>query len=156
VTPVHSVPQNIIEGKKSPAWYSATRFEEAGQTRLILTGKDGLARLYEDGPEPVATYSEWGSEIASVHNACGNGWQILVTGKADWTAPDTIQAVEIQDRVPQAVSQSLEFGGPIVALHSLSPIGSADNSNAADAVAIVHNLETGRYEAYRLTITCGN
>ncbi|MGH9676629.1 MAG: hypothetical protein ACRD36_05965, partial [Candidatus Acidiferrum sp.] len=154
--PVRSVPPNSITGKKSPAWFSATRFEEAGQTRVILTGRDGLARLYEDGPDPIATYSEWGSEITSIQSRCGNGWQILVTGKSDWSAADTVQAIELQDRVAQTVSQGLEIGGPVIALHNPSSRNSADTVDAPDAVAIVHDLQTGRYEAYRLTLTCGN
>lgn len=154
--PIRSVPEEMLAAKKSPPWFSAARFEEDGHPRLMLAGRDGIARLYEDGSEPVSTYSEWGSEIASIQSGCGKGWQILITGKGDWAAADSMQAVEIQDRATQAVSQSVDFGGPVVALHNPSPKNSTGASDASDAVAIVHDLESGRYEAYRLTITCGN
>ena len=74
--------------------------------------------MYEDGTEPVAVFPNWGSEIASVYSGCGSGWQLLVTGKADWTKPDEIQAIDIQDRRAQPVSDPMEFPGPIVALQT--------------------------------------
>ena len=45
------------------------------------------------------------------------------------------------------VSPGLELNGAITALWT--------ESGGASAVAVVHNLETGRYEAFRLTLTCG-
>lgn len=154
--PVRSLAASEASEKKSPPWISAARFEDGGRGGVILTGKDGLARLYEDNAEPVATFSEWGSEIAGLQSGCGKGWQILVTGKGDWTAADTVQAVEIQERAAEVVSQAVEFGGPVIALRNPSPNNSADGANATDAVAVVHDLETGRYEAYRLALVCGN
>ena len=151
--PVRAVDPEGLVGKKVP-WISAARLEADGGMRVILTGKDGLARLYEGGSEPVTTIPDWGGEIASVKSGCGFGWQILATGKNDWTAPDTIQAFEIKDHAPRLVSQTLDFSGPVIALHNPSSWNSVDRVDAQDAVAIVHNLQTGRYEAYRLTISC--
>jgi hypothetical protein len=151
--PVRSVSPDSLAGKKVP-WVSAARLEADGGTGVILTGKDGLARLYEDGSEPVATIPDWGTEISSAKSGCGAGWQILATGKNDDTTADTIQAFEIKDHVPRVVSQALDFSGPVIALHNPSWPNPANKFDAQDAVAIVHNLQTGRYEAYRLTITC--
>lgn len=151
--PVRSVDPDSLAGKKV-SWISAARLEADGAMRVILTGKDGLARLYEGSSEPVTTIPDWGSEIASVKSGCGPGWQILATGKSDWTSDDTIQAFEIQDRAPRVVSQTVDFGGPVIALHNPSSGNAADRVDAKDAVAVVHNLQTGRYEAYRLTVSC--
>jgi hypothetical protein len=151
--PVRSFDPDSLAGKKAP-WVSAARFEADGGTRAILTGKDGLARLYTNGPDPVAAIPDWGTEIASVKSGCGAAWQILATGKNDWTAGDTIQAFEIKDHAPRVVSQSVDFTGPVIALHNPSSWNSTDKFDTQDAVAIVHNLQSGRYEAYRLTVTC--
>jgi hypothetical protein len=151
--PVRSVfPESLI-ARKAP-WVSATQFETDGAIQVILTGKDGLARLYADSPEPITTIADWGSEISSIKSGCATGWQILATGKNDWTSADTIQAFEIKDHAPRAVSQALEFNGPVIALHNPASSRSTDKFEAEDAVAIVHNLQTGRYEAYRLTVAC--
>jgi hypothetical protein len=151
--PVRSVDPDSLSGKKAP-WISAARFEADGAMQVIVTGKDGLVRLYRDGAEPLATITDWGSEISSVKSGCGTGWQILATAKNDWAAADTIQAFEIKDHAPRVVSQAVDFGGPVIALHNPSSSNSADRFDARDAVAIVHNLQTGRYEVYRLTVTC--
>lgn len=151
--PVRSVSPESLIAKKAP-WVSAARFEADGAIQVILTGKDGLARLYSDGPEPVATIPDWGSELSSIKSGCDAGWQILATGKNDWMSADSIRAFEIKDHAPKLVSQALAFNGPVIALHNPFSSNSADTVDAKDAVAIVHNLQTGRYEAFRLTVTC--
>jgi hypothetical protein len=152
--PVRAVSPAAMAAKKLGAWISAAQFEIEGKTKIVVTGRDGMARLYEEGVEPVAVFSNWGSEIASVYSGCGSGWQLLVTGKGDWTKADEIQAVDLKDRRAQSVSAAIEFSGPIVALRTPAT-RTADNAAAnARAVAIVRNLQTGRYEAYQLSITC--
>lgn len=152
---VTGVSPEAITGKKLVAWVSAAQLDTEGKTRIVVTGEDGLARLYEDGPEPVAVFSNWGNEIASVYSGCGSGWQLLVTGKGDWTKPDEMQAIDIQDRRAQSVSNPVEFPGPIVGLRAFRttrPMGSAAANT--QAVAVTRNLQTGRYEAYLLSIAC--
>ena len=153
--PVRAVSPELLAGKKISAWHSAAQFEVEGHPRLMVTGQDALAHLYEDDPEPVASFPNWGNEIASVHTKCGSGWQLLVTSKGDWTAADTVQAFQIEERSARAVSPQVSFPGPVIALHSPTARG-ADSASAPDnAVAVIHNLQTGRYEAYRLSINCG-
>jgi len=152
--PVRTVSPAALAGKNLGTWISAAQFETEGKTKIVVTGLDGLARLYEEGAEPVAVFSNWGSEIASVYSGCGSGWQVLVTGKGDWTTSDAIQAIDLKDRRAQSVSAAMEFAGPIVALHTPAT-RTADNVAAnARAVAVARNLQTGRYEAYQLSISC--
>ena len=79
-------------------------------------------------------------------NRCGLGWQVLVAGNVD-NAGETVRAFEIADREPVAVSQPAEFSGGITALWT--------DSDGTGAIAVSQNSETRRYEAYRLSITCG-
>jgi hypothetical protein len=46
------------------------------------------------------------------------------------------------------VSQPVEFNGAITALWT--------DSDGTGAIAVSQNSETGRYEAYRLSIVCGH
>lgn len=154
--PVRSVSPHAVAGKKTGPWTSAAQFGTEEATGIVVTGQDGLARLYEDGPDAVAVFPSWGSEIASIHSGCGSGWQLLVTGKGDWTRADTIQAVEIQERQAQSVSPPIEFTGAVIALHSPEMRTAVEASANANAIAVVRNLQTGRYEVYRLSITCPN
>lgn len=152
--PAKAVAQEALAGKNLGLWFSAAQFEMDGKTNLIVTGQDGLARLYADGAEPVAVFPNWGSEIASVYSGCGSGWQLLVTGRGDWTAPDEIQAIDLQEWRAQTVSDPLEFPGPIVALHPAEERSAANPSADGMAIAVVRNLQNGRYEAYLLSIAC--
>ena len=152
--PVRTVSPAAMVGKKLGAWISAAQFDTEGKTKIVITGQDGIARLYEDGPDPVAVFSNWGSEIASVYSGCGSGWQLLVTGKGDWANPDQIQAIDIKERQAQSVSTPLEFPGPIIALHTPAARTPDNAAGNARAVAVARNLQTGRYEAYQLSITC--
>jgi hypothetical protein len=153
---VRTVSEAALSGKKLGPWFSAAQLAPAGKSEIFVTGLDGLARLYEESAEPVSIFPDWGSEIAAIKSACGSGWQLLVTGKTDWTKNDEIRAVEVRQRRAQPVSVGLEFPGPVIALHSPSmrPIQDADTN--ASAVAIIRDLQTGRYEAYLVTITCSN
>jgi hypothetical protein len=152
--PVRTVSPAALAGKKLGAWISAAQFETEGKTKIVVTGQDGPARLYEEGPEPVAVFPNWGSEIASVYSGCGSGWQLLVTGNGDWTTSDTIQAIDLKDRRAQSVSAAMEFAGPIIAMHTPAT-RTADNVAAnGRAVAVARNLQTGRYEVYQLSISC--
>ncbi|HKV26348.1 MAG TPA: hypothetical protein VJN93_17255 [Candidatus Acidoferrum sp.] len=152
--PVRTVSPDVMAGKKIGAWISAAQFESAGKTKLVVTGQEGLARLFEDGSEPLALFPDWGGQIASIYSGCGSGWQLLVTGTGDWTQPDRIQAVDLAESQPQTVSDPMEFPGPILALHAPGT-RTADNATAnSRAVAVDRNLLTGRYEAYLLSIAC--
>jgi hypothetical protein len=69
----------------------------------------------------------------------------LVTRGRDYTQTDSLQVFQMESGGPVAVSSELEFSGPILDLHS-SPVGPR---------AVVRNLTTGNYEAYRLSVSCG-
>jgi hypothetical protein len=154
--PVRGVSSEAFAKEKIQPWLSAAQFGTAEKAAFIVTGQDGTARLFEGGTNPVAEFPAWGGEIASIHNGCGTGWQLLVTGKADRTKADSVRAVEIQLRQARDVSSPLEMPGPVIELHTAMMRTAADISDNTSAIAIVRNLQTGRYEAYRLTITCGN
>jgi len=151
--PPHGVHRDSLEQKRTPPWFSAAEFTMNEQEAIVITGKDGLARLYSEGPEPVAVFSGWGSEIASIQSGCGNGWQILVTAKGDWTTPDSMQALEVDGDQTREMTQAMDFPGPVIGLHT-SGSGPLSTTETNGALAIVHNLLTGRYELYLLTINC--
>ena len=153
---VRGVSAESSDSEKRGPWLSTAQFEVDGKIRRVITGQDGLARLYDDRSEPVATFSGWGSEVASLHSGCGSGWQLLVTSSTDWTKPDAIQAVEVRDRRAVPVSAPMEFSGPIVALHTPGTRAVDPTTPTSQAFAVDHNLQTGRYDAYLLSITCAH
>ena len=112
----------------------------------LFAGVDGTLREFDGMSVQMLTRAGWGSDIAAVKTSCGSGVQVLATGPTDGTTPDYVQAFEFPDRDPVPVSQPLEFDGSVTALWTEVSRG---------AVVVTHNHGTGRYEAFRLAITCG-
>jgi hypothetical protein len=141
VTAGSGLPQTAL-----PPFFSAAFLKSPESTRTILSGLDGQALLYEDLPQPVATFTGWGSDIAAIGSGCGAAWQVFATRPGDWTQPDGMQAYEIIERQAVAVTQPLDFDGPVMALWPAS--------DGKSASVVVRNLKTGQYEAYSLSISC--
>jgi len=74
---------------------------------------------------------------------CGAEIQ-FATGTGDYTQPDSVEAFDWRGATYAPFSNELSFPGPVMALQVLDRV----------PTAIVRNLETGNYEAYRLSITC--
>jgi len=154
--PTRSAAPELLNSKEVGSWIAAAQLGADRNAMLVVTEGDTTARLYEDRADAVASFSGWGSEIASLASLCGSGWQLLVTGNGDWTETDEIHAVEIQNHRAHSVSPPVEFPGPVVLL--LTPGSATDASPAvkSSAIGIVRNLQTGMYETYRLTMACGS
>jgi hypothetical protein len=126
-------------------FYSAAALPRENYTLWIFSATDGQIHLLDGMSDQTATRWNWGSDIAGVRTGCGRGWQVLATSREDG-AGDTVQAFEIADREAAAVSTPVEFRGSITALWT--------DSDSGSVIAIAQDLETGRYEASRLSITC--
>jgi hypothetical protein len=129
-----------------PDFYSAVTVQNGKDSAWLLTTTDERVRLL--GPRGnVVEFHGWGSELATIKSACGSGTLVLATRPSDFAAPDAVQAFQLRGRTAQAASAPVEFTGPVTLLHGASEEGVA--------IAVVHNFPTGLYEAYRLSIACG-
>jgi hypothetical protein len=128
-----------------PKFYSAAFVPREKYTLWLFASPDGTVRLIDGLNEQTSTFA-WGSDIATIRTMCGAGTQVLVTDPGD-QAQDSIRAYEFPDREPAAVSAAVEFPGPISALW---PENKGDT-----AIAIARNRDTGSYEAFRLSLSCG-
>jgi hypothetical protein len=95
--------------------------------------------------EPVAGFSGWGSDIAGVDARCAGGSAVLATRAGDSSTNDVVQAFALMNRNPVPLVPPAELPGPVTALWP---------SGGPSAVAIVHNLGSGKYEAYAFTVVC--
>ncbi len=129
----------------APAFYSAAALPRDNYTLWLFAAVDGQLHLL-DGMTDQVRKADWGSDIASVRGPCGAGWTVLATG--DGEGPnDNLRAYDVPDRNPLPVSPPVEFHGPITALWT--------ETNGTLAIAISRNPETRDYEAFRLSLTCG-
>jgi hypothetical protein len=115
--------------------------------RRLVTGVDGRAHVYDGTLREVGQVSGWGSDIAAVEGGCGGERQMLATRPGEGSEPDSIQLYDVAaGRGGVAVSDPATFPGPVVGLWPSERTG--------EAVAIARSVETGRYAAYSLAITC--
>jgi len=118
-----------------------------GAPEWVLSGLDGRAHLLTGNAEPVVDVGGWGSQIVGLQSGCGHGWQVLASRAGDLNEPDAVQAYEIANGKPVPVSSPIEFAGPITELWPLA--------GGSGAIAIARNLQTEAYEAYRVSVSCG-
>jgi hypothetical protein len=101
---------------------------------------DYLIDFAPDDAQPTGR----GVEFGIVHSTCADGNQVLATSPRDYTQTDSLQAFQIKPTGAVAISNGLEFPGPILALHAATDIRRV----------VILNLKTGNYEAYHLSISC--
>jgi hypothetical protein len=130
-----------------PSFYSAAALPRSNYTLWVLAAVDGSVHVVDGMADQVLRGVSWGSDLAAIRSTCGTGSQILVSEAGD-PERDTLRAFEIPDRDPVAASAALEFDGHIVALEP------EDSANGAIVVAKRKN--TGWYEAYRISTSCGS
>ncbi len=83
--------------------------------------------------------------VIEMKPVCGGASRFLATGARDYTQTDSLQVFQTESSGAVAVSAELDFPGPITALHGVSETPRA----------VVRNLTSGNYEAYRLSFSCG-
>jgi len=130
----------------APPFYSAAALPREKYVLWLFSAVDGKVHLLDGMTDQELARARWGSDIVSVRSGCGSGWQILATGSGN-SENDTIQTFEVPDRESEVASQPLEFGGAITALWP--------DADGTGAIAVSKNAETGKYEAYRLSVVCG-
>lgn len=130
----------------APAFYSAAAVPRDQTAAWLLATVGGQVHLLDGDSDQVLEKLSWGSDFASVRSGCGSGWQVLATGTGSGVS-DTVRAFELVGHEPVAAAAPLEVNGSITSMWS--------ESSGTGAVAVAHNSETGRYEAFRLILTCG-
>ncbi len=135
----------IGQQKLAPAFYSAAAIPRGKYALWIFAGVDGQMRLLDSMNQQTEAKSHWGSDLADIHAACRQEWQVLATSAGNGTG-DSVQAFEFPDREPVAVSPILELNGSITAVWTAG--------NGEGATAVFRDSQTGNYEAVQLTLTC--
>jgi hypothetical protein len=125
-----------------PPFFSSASTIVNGQPAWVMTGTDGTARLYTELSSSAATFSDWGSDVASL-KACDRN-ELIVSRPGDMQGSDAVQAIEISEGEASPSTTAIEFAGPVMSLTS-----SPDSVNA-----VIFNHETRQYEVHVLTIGC--
>ena len=129
----------------APAFYSAAPLPRDKYTLWAFVAVDGQVHFLDGVGDQAFAQLGWGSDIASVRSGCGPSWQVLATSNEAGSG-DQVRAFEVVDREPILVSTPVQFNGSITALW-----GDADSTSVT---AVIRDSETGKDEAYRLTVDC--
>lgn len=137
------------DGRALMAWpfYSAALLPLKSGALWLLAGLDGRVQLFNSNMDSMGNFEGYGSNIAVIQTACQEGWQVLATQSGDFSSADSVEAIDVVNRKGVPASAPVDFAGPVTELWPLE--------DGSSAVAISRNLKTSRYEAFRLSITCG-
>ncbi len=134
-----------------PKFYSLAFVPRDKYIIWIFAASDGQIHMI-DGMSDVTLKQgsdkrAWGSDLATVHTSCGAGWQVLAVSGGEDDSKDSVQAYELPDRDPIAVSATVELPGEVTSLWT--------EGNGQSAIAVAQHRDTGEYEAFRLSLSCG-
>jgi hypothetical protein len=99
--------------------------------------------LERDAPTP--SFEGWGSDWASMADPCGGAGTVAIASSPN-TEHDSVRAYLILDGQANPTSDPLPLSGPVTALW--------ETESPGQATLVVHNLQTGEYEASRLALAC--
>ncbi|HKW19475.1 MAG TPA: hypothetical protein VJO35_18340 [Terriglobales bacterium] len=135
----------IGKQKSAPPFYSAAALPRTNYMLWVFAGLDGQVHLLDGFNQQVLNKIRWGSNLAAVHAACRQDWQVIAD-TAENGAADSLQMFELADREPAAVSPKVTLNGSVTVLWS--------SSGDDFAIAVYRNLNTGNYEAVQLNFDC--
>jgi hypothetical protein len=156
-TPVSREPRGRIAADETDRWVPGRNYMDGGERGYFYTkaeigfgtlvaGIDGRTRLYGPRPEPALVINNWGSDIVAIESNCGSKKQVLATAPTTEDSHDRLQAFEVSAGSYAAVSEPLPLAGPATVLWP---------SESPDQVTlVVHNSQTGMYEASRISLAC--
>jgi hypothetical protein len=128
---------------------------EQSDSLLISAGVDGRSRLFDKNLKLLESFLGWGSELTTMLSDCDANWSVLVDGKADWTDTDRITSFQFEEPAVLLLDSSVDLPGPVLSLGSEQIPSEGDfTGHRNGALAIVRNLKTGEYEAYRISMAC--
>ncbi len=122
---------------------------------LITAGVDGRTRLLDHNNKELRSFTDWGNELTTIHSTCDDDWHILASARGDWTDSDKITAFQFEEHNIVALEQPVALPGPVLSLGSEQVPSDAEFAGYHDgAIAVIRNLKTGEYEAYRISMAC--
>ena len=128
-------------------FFSAAAVEEPGRTVWVLAMLDGRDQTFDAALDPQGKgFTLWGSDITAVDGRCGAASPVLATRPGDGSEPDAVQAFAVAGGSAVPLTAPVIFAGPVTALWP---------SGSGSALAVAHDLSTGKYAAYVLTVSCG-
>jgi hypothetical protein len=97
-----------------------------------------------DARATAPSFEGWGSDVASITDPCSTGTVVMASSPTN--EQDSVRTYQVLDRQATPLSDALPTYGPVTALWP--------SESGREATLVVHNLQTGEYEASRLGLAC--
>lgn len=128
-------------------FYEAAEIPRTGGPELLLDNVDGTVSLIENGvSQPLHGTEEWGSDLAAIPSACGDGTLIAVSGTGPAITGDSLRAYEISGREAIPASVPMEVDGMVTAIWPAQ--------NGDGAIVVVDKPGNAGYEVWSVTANC--
>ncbi len=138
--------RNYFEAEGIRPFYSMVHLGPAENSGRLIAGIDGKTYLVSPSSGSETAVEGWGNDLAAVRSGCGSGRQILTALPGEEGQPDSLRAFEWIDLRVIPSGTPMRVPGLITALWPIA--------GGTSAVAVVHNTNAGRYEAYRISVAC--
>jgi hypothetical protein len=93
---------------------------------------------------PSPSFEGWGSDTSGIGDPCGNGQAIIADSPNN--EHDSVRVYQVANGQAAPLSDALSLPGPVTALWPAA--------TGREAILVVHNLQSGEYEASRLGVAC--
>ncbi|HMD34582.1 MAG TPA: hypothetical protein VKH42_06425 [Vicinamibacterales bacterium] len=140
--------RNYFTTPEGRPFSSAAPLPAGAQARWLVADRQGGLLFFDDKRSPVGRPATAGDDVAAAYAACSAGPFVVVSnrvardaaGAADPADVDELRLFRVAGRELVSSATPLRLPGILTALW--------------DAVAIVHDVATDRYEAFRISVSC--
>jgi hypothetical protein len=132
-------------------FFAAARTSGRAGAAWIVAGADGKVLLLDEVRTPVGDADVGGVDLVGLATACGSGQSVVLCESpsvAGGPRPpaDALRGFDVTDRRLVPLTARVLLPGPLVALWPAA--------GEASAVAVAHNVESSRYEAFAVRLLC--
>lgn len=128
-------------------FYEAAEIPRTGGPEFLLNNVNGTATLIDAGvSQPMSGTEEWGSDLAAIPSACGDGALVVVSGAGPADAGDSLRAFEISGRDAIPASAPMEVDGMVTAIWP--------SQTGNGATVVVRRAGNAGYEVWSVAANC--
>ena len=140
--------RNYFSSPDGQAYYNVAALGSDAGARWLLTAQDGRLLLLDEARRSLSALPGRGEDVASIATACATGSHVLLSSPA--AAPDEADALQLfvlSDRRLVPATPPIALPGAVTAMWPAGDPGSA--------TVVSHTAATGRYEAFQVSVSCG-
>jgi hypothetical protein len=136
--------RNYFATPEGVAFYGVASLDANAGARWLVADRSGSLTMIGDARESIVT-TERASDVVAIRPGCGTETYAVVAGTAD--GRDSLRLMRLDDRRLTVVAPPLLLAGTVTALWALP--------NASTALLVTRDESAGRYDAFRVDVSCG-